>query len=429
MIVGAILALAPAALWLAVFYQQDRLEPEPTVYLLGVFALGALLASAIGQPLINGFFRVNAWADGSLMLRLVAGILIVGVIQEFLEYAAVRYSVFNSADYDEQTDGIIYGAAAGLGYATMLNIAYIVGNGGVDLGVGAARVAVTALAHASFAGVTGYFLGRAKFEKRGPLWLPSGVILAAVLNGIMTVALGQISRAGLQTTPLRGLILAAAIAVVTFGVLFTIMRRNMAAAERTGFSEKPVLSGRAEEPEWVVWAAVIVLLVIGLLVRGTIEGRVTRFSENGVTLSYPAGWSVQSGEEPGQLLHVADSLSPALASTGVTVRRIAAVELGRNVQSVGDMALMWSNRQGQDLLGYNVLGIEPMKVRGQDAVAIDYAYVIQPPGAGIPVIIRAEDILLQAGDQVTIISFAATADEYEAQADTWQQVLASLDVQ
>ena len=110
----------------------------------------------------------------------------------------------------------------------MLNIAYVVGNGGVDLGIGAVRVAVTALAQASFAGVTGYFLGRAKFKKRGPFWLPSGVILAAVLNGVMTVALGQISRAGLQTTPLRGLILAAAIAVVTFGVLFVIMRRNMA---------------------------------------------------------------------------------------------------------------------------------------------------------------------------------------------------------
>lgn len=224
LLAGFVLALVPALLWLAVFYLQDRLEPEPKAYLLGVFVLGALLASAVGQPLINGFFRVNDWASGSLWLRLIAGILIIGAIQEFLKYAAVRYSVFHSQEYDERIDGIIYGAAAGLGYATALNIAYVLSHGGVDLGLGSVRIAVTALAHASFAGVTGYFLGRAKFEDRGPFWLPTGLLLAAVLNGIVTTVLGEISRSGLQATPLNGLILAAGVAIVTFGVLLTIMR-------------------------------------------------------------------------------------------------------------------------------------------------------------------------------------------------------------
>lgn len=226
LIAGLALALVPALVWLAVFYLQDRLEPEPKTYLLGVFVLGALLARAVGQPLIDEVFRVNAWASGSLLLKLVAGIFIVGIIQEFLKYAAVRYSIFNSAEYDERIDGIIYGAAAGLGYATMLNIAYVIGNGGVDLGVGAVRVAVTALAHASFAGVSGYFLGRAKFENRGPFWLPVGLALAALLNGVVTAAIGEISRSGLRTTPLNGLILAAAIAAVTFVVLFAIIQRS-----------------------------------------------------------------------------------------------------------------------------------------------------------------------------------------------------------
>lgn len=226
LIAGLALALVPAAVWLAVFYLQDRLEPEPKQYLLGVFVLGALLASAVGQPLINDVFRVNEWAGGSLALKLIAGVFIVGIVQEFLKYAAVRYSVFGSQEYDERIDGIIYGAAAGLGYATMLNIAYVIGNGGVDLGVGAVRVAVTALAHASFSGVTGYFLGRAKFENRGPFWLPVGLALAALLNGIVTAAIGEISRSGLRVTPLNGLILAAALAAATFIVLFAIIQRS-----------------------------------------------------------------------------------------------------------------------------------------------------------------------------------------------------------
>jgi RsiW-degrading membrane proteinase PrsW (M82 family) len=211
---------------LAVFYVQDRIEPEPKAFLLGVFALGALLASAVGQPLINDVFRVNRWASDHLALKFVAGIFVVGVIQEFLKYAAVRYSIFQSQEFDERVDGIVYGAAAGLGYATMLNISYVIGNGGVDLGVGAIRVAVLALAHASFAGVTGYFLGRAKFENRGPFWLPVGLFLAALLNGIVTAVLGEIARTGLRPTPLNGLIVAAVLAAGTFIVLFILLRRG-----------------------------------------------------------------------------------------------------------------------------------------------------------------------------------------------------------
>jgi RsiW-degrading membrane proteinase PrsW (M82 family) len=224
--VGLLLALVPAVIWLVVFYLQDRAEPEPKKYLSGVFILGLLLAAAVGQPLIQNVFQVNEWASGSLGLRLLAGITIVGTIQEFLKYAAVRYSIFNSPEFDERIDGIIYGAAAGLGYATYLNVDYVLSNGGVDLGVGAVRVAVVALAQASFAGVTGYFLGRAKFENRGPFWLPAGLLLAAVLNGVVTTLLSEITRTGLRPTPLNGLILAAVVAAATFAILFAIMRRS-----------------------------------------------------------------------------------------------------------------------------------------------------------------------------------------------------------
>lgn len=226
LIVNLIVALVPAIVWLAVFYLQDRVEPEPKGYILLIFIGGALLASAVGQPLIRDAFRVNEWASGSLALRLAAGVFIVGAIQEFLKYAVVRYTIFNSAEYDERIDGVIYGAAAGLGYATLLNLDYVLAHGGVDLGVGVVRIAVTALAHASFAGVSGYFLGRAKFENRGPLWLPLGVFIAALLNGVVTAIIGEINRSGLQATPLNGLIGAAVVAALTFGVLFAILQRN-----------------------------------------------------------------------------------------------------------------------------------------------------------------------------------------------------------
>jgi RsiW-degrading membrane proteinase PrsW (M82 family) len=190
-----------------------------------------VLAEAIARPLIRDLFEVQSWLYDSALTGILGSIFVVGFIQEFLKYAGVRYTVYSSPEFDERIDGIIYGAAIGLGFATMLNVRYVVDNNGVNLGVGAIQVAVNALAHASFSGVVGYFLGRAKFERMGPVWLPLGVSLAAVLNGVVTYALREVPElgSGFSYNPWYGLVLAAIVAGATFVILFAVMRRINAA--------------------------------------------------------------------------------------------------------------------------------------------------------------------------------------------------------
>ena len=115
---GLVVALVPAVIWLAFFYQQDRLEPEPKTYVLKVFLLGALLAAAAGIPLVRDLFQVGQWLYTNLWTHLLGSILVVGFVQEFLIYAAVRFSIYSSAEFDQRVDGIIYATAAGLGFAT-----------------------------------------------------------------------------------------------------------------------------------------------------------------------------------------------------------------------------------------------------------------------------------------------------------------------
>jgi len=233
---GVFLALVPAAIWLIFFYMQDRLEPEPKGYVLAVFALGALLAASIGIPLLDNIFRVSHWIYADTLTTIVGGILVVGFTQEFLKYAAVRYSIYRSSEFDEPTDGVIYATAAGLGYATVLNIQFVVSNGGVDLGAGVIRMSIVALAHAAFSGVTGYFLGRAKFESEQIWWMPLGITLAAVFNGLFNwlrgrVAQSAISLSGTNANVWSGFALAAIVAFITTGVILWLIRRNLQSAQ------------------------------------------------------------------------------------------------------------------------------------------------------------------------------------------------------
>lgn len=234
-LLGLVMSFIPAGLWLTLFYRRDRYEPEPKALVLQVFGLGALMAWAIGGRVLNLLFDVNNWLYANWWTQLAGGILVVGFTQEFLKYLAVRASVYNLAEFDERTDGIIYGTAAGLGYATALNIDIIVGSGGVDLGAGAFRIAITALAHASFAGVVGYFLAKQKFERKPLWWMPLGLTVAAVLNGLFSylrglVSVGQISSAGGSSNPWTGLFLAAGFAILLTWSLSKLIQQDLATA-------------------------------------------------------------------------------------------------------------------------------------------------------------------------------------------------------
>jgi len=223
---GLLMSLVPAALWLGFFYRLDRLEPEPKQKIIGVFLLGGLVTAAVALPLLEGFFAIDTWLYDSLASQLVGGILLVGFVQEAVVYLAVRYGIYADPEFDERVDGVIYAIAAGLGMATVLNFSYVLEHGGVDLGIGSVRVVVTALAHASFAGILGYFIGQARFEKTPPLYLPAGLALAAVLNGVFFLLEDRVTAAGLSVNLWWGLVLALVFAGGCLAVVFWLVNRS-----------------------------------------------------------------------------------------------------------------------------------------------------------------------------------------------------------
>jgi RsiW-degrading membrane proteinase PrsW (M82 family) len=223
---GILLAVLPSAFWLFFFYRQDRLEPEPKSRIAAVFLLAALLTDVVGRRLINDWFQVSAWASRSTLWSLLASILIIGVTYQAIVYVAVRLVVYNTEEFDERMDGIVYGTTAGLGIATLLNLYYVLGNEGVALGPGVVNTVTTAMAAASFGGLQGWFMAEAKFEHKPAWWVPLGFAISVLLNGVFSWLIGEVSAAGLQVAPWRSLLLGLGVALVAFLVLAALMRRT-----------------------------------------------------------------------------------------------------------------------------------------------------------------------------------------------------------
>jgi RsiW-degrading membrane proteinase PrsW (M82 family) len=220
-------------LWLVYFYLRDIHEPEPTHYVVGVFLLGALVAAPLATFVTDVLFKVPAW--GVLprwgLTEAVAAFLIVAPVQEVSKYLVVRYTVYLSAEFDEPMDGIVYMTAAGLGFATALNIQQMTRAPQVALTTAAINAVTVTLAHASLSGVVGYALGRAKFlgsEGHQTRVLAVGLGVAMALSGGFSMIEHVATRHGLDYRPAWGLASAALFAVLVFALLSVLVDRHLA---------------------------------------------------------------------------------------------------------------------------------------------------------------------------------------------------------
>lgn len=232
-----VLAAVPCLVWLGYFHWQDRAEPKPKHFVAGVAVLGGLVAAPVSEFVLAQLAPPVALAQhgGAFALdRIVEAIFMVGLAQEMCKYAVVRYSIYLSTEFAQPLDGIVYMMSVGTGFALWLNYHHMVDPGhAMRLAEAASRAATVTLAHASFAGVLGYVLGRAKFSHRSTavrsllLWLGLGA--AALINGhfaLVQAYFDRDSRASLWSVGY-----AALLAVLVFAGLRAILQRDAQRAE------------------------------------------------------------------------------------------------------------------------------------------------------------------------------------------------------
>jgi RsiW-degrading membrane proteinase PrsW (M82 family) len=187
-----IVPMIPGVLWLWVFYRTDWYEPEPKRLVLATYGLGilAILPAFAGERLAGWFFPFLSRLvdDGAAQFpvwpALMGCFLVVGPCEEISKFLAVRLFVYDHEEFDEPLDGVIYAAAAALGFASLENVLYVTDwhTGHVLWGTLGVRSLFALPGHVIFAATWGYALGRKKFDRRYPLL---GMVLAAsLLHGL-----------------------------------------------------------------------------------------------------------------------------------------------------------------------------------------------------------------------------------------------------
>lgn len=168
------LAIAPGiAICLYLFY-TDLYNREPKTNLVISFILGCLAI----LPAI-GFEKAFAYtADGTVMGTAVFAYAVVGFSEEISKFLGLRFYSYNQKEFDEPLDGIVYAVMVSMGFATVENVMYAIKFN--DMTVVIMRMFLSVPAHATFAVLMGYFVGKAKFDSKNSVGLMITGLLAAI---------------------------------------------------------------------------------------------------------------------------------------------------------------------------------------------------------------------------------------------------------
>jgi len=117
-----LITIAPSILILLYFFLSDKFkEPKGTVFL--VFFLGILICLPAG--ILNSFIYENFNNNTETVERLLGSFLGPAWTEELLKLFILYAIVLKRKEFNEPMDGIVYGVAISLGFATYENYDYV----------------------------------------------------------------------------------------------------------------------------------------------------------------------------------------------------------------------------------------------------------------------------------------------------------------
>jgi len=176
-----LLAIAPVTIIIVYIYFKDKFEKEPIGFLFKNFILGATVSILITTVVGGIISRIIPLTDvTNISQQFLKAFVVVALVEEFSKYTIVRFVAQRNKEFNEPFDGIVYAVMVSMGFAALENILYVY-QYGISTGVTRAFTAVPA--HATFAVLMGYFMGKAKFSKNRFVFNITGLLLATLFHG------------------------------------------------------------------------------------------------------------------------------------------------------------------------------------------------------------------------------------------------------
>ena len=185
-------ALLPSLLLVMFFHRSDQF-PEPPGVLWRTFGLGILIVF----PVLAIAFPLDSLAntiEHPLFYGFASAFLGAAIPEELCKFMVLYFYAARHMEFDEPMDGLVYGATASLGFATLENVLYVSEGG---FGVALIRAVMAVPSHGFLGVIMGYYVARAKFEpERAKHFLVRALVVPIVLHGLYNTPLLATERLG-----------------------------------------------------------------------------------------------------------------------------------------------------------------------------------------------------------------------------------------
>lgn len=149
-------AIAPSLALFSYFYLRNQMSTEPRRTLLQSFIYGAIITFPIM------FIQYVVKEEQTFSNEFFSTVVFTSALEEFFKWLVILIVILRHVEFDDPYDGILYGAAVSLGFATVENILFLL-SFGIDQAL--VRAILPVSSHALFGVVMGYYFGRSKFAK------------------------------------------------------------------------------------------------------------------------------------------------------------------------------------------------------------------------------------------------------------------------
>ena len=182
-------ALIPMTAYLLLLWKSDRNEREPLNKVLQHFLWGAIGAVFFGLVFSYIFnFSIELFITNEYLISILGAVIIAPVIEETMK-SMFLFRTYRKEYFDNLTDGLVYGAAIGLGFGMTENILYFsVYDTTFNqwLYVVFIRTLFSAVMHAIATSMVGVVLAKIKFsgKKRNNTLLLIGLFAAMIIHSL-----------------------------------------------------------------------------------------------------------------------------------------------------------------------------------------------------------------------------------------------------